>query len=94
MKTLLLSFLVLYVINTPMKEITGKITDKDTSEELAGVRIIVNKKDTTYTDLNGNFKFINIDSIRSIDLKYPSYSPDDFVMMQMDSPTEILSNKN
>ena len=94
MKTLLLSFLILYVINTPLKEITGKVTDKDTSEELTGVMVIVNKKDTTYTDFDGNFRFTNVDSIRTIDLKYPSYSPDDFVMMEMSKSNDMLSKKD
>ncbi|MEN6292789.1 MAG: carboxypeptidase-like regulatory domain-containing protein [Methanobacterium sp.] len=91
MKTFLLSFLVLYLTNAPLKEITGKITDRDTSEELAGVRIIVNKVDTTYTDLDGNFRFTNVDSIRTIELKYPSYSSDDFVMTEVNN---LLTNKN
>lgn len=94
MKTLLLSFLVLYVINTPTKEITGKITDRDTSEELAGVMVIVNKVDTTYTDLDGNFKFQNIDSIRTIDLKYPSYSSDNLVMLQTDKLDNMAAKKD
>lgn len=92
MKTLLLSFLVYYTLST--EGINGKITDKNTSEELAGVMIVVNKKDTTYTDLDGNFRFRNIDSIKTIDLKYPSYSSDDIAMTEMVKPNELLSKKN
>jgi len=92
MKTLLLSFIVYYSISTT--GISGKITDKDTLEELAGVMIIVNKKDTTYTDLDGRFHFNNIDSIGVIDLKYPSYSSDDIVMTETINPNELLSKKN
>lgn len=74
MKTLLLSFIVYYSISSI--GISGKITDKKTSEELAGVMVIVNKKDTTYTDFEGNFYFKNVKKVYDIDLQYPSYSED------------------
>lgn len=62
--------------------ISGKIIDKETSEDLSGVMIIVNEKDTTYTDLYGNFNFKNVKRIEKIDLKYPSYSDDNLVLIQ------------
>jgi len=79
MKSLLLSFLVYYTLSTG--GINGKIIDKNTSEELAGVMVIINKQDTTYTDLDGKFHFKNIDTIKTIDLKYPSYEKNDFILL-------------
>jgi hypothetical protein len=81
MKILLLSFLVYYTLTTT--GISGKITDKSTSEELAGVMVIVNNQDTTYTDFDGVFHFPKIDTIKTIYLKYPSYSSDDMSVIKI-----------
>ena len=92
MKSLLLSFLVYYTLSTG--GINGKIIDKNTSEELAGVMVIINKRDTTYTDLDGNFHFKDINTIRTIDLKYPSYSSDDIAMMEIVNSNKLLTKIN
>ncbi len=80
MKTLLLSFLVYYTLSTG--GINGKIIDKNTLEELAGVMVIINKQDTTYTDLDGKFHFKDINTIKTIDLMYPSYSSEDIGILE------------
>lgn len=69
---LLLSFLLIYNYNIITHELTGKVTDKTSSEELAGVMVIINYNDTTYSDFDGTFK-IKYSNIKTIDLKYPSY---------------------
>ncbi len=79
MKTFLLSFLVYYTLSTG--GINGKIIDKNTSEELAGVRVIVNNKDTVYTDFNGEFKVKSISRIYKIEMSYPSYEKNDFILL-------------
>ena len=68
MKELLLGFLMLY--NISGGNMTGKIIDKSTKEELTGVMVVLNEKDTTYTDFDGVFKFTDVDSVMSIDLEY------------------------
>jgi hypothetical protein len=78
MKILLLSFFIIYSFNYQNKEISGKVLDKNTAEELVGVMVIINKTDTTYTDLDGNFKF-KTDTIKSINLNYISYTEEDMV---------------
>lgn len=62
--------------------LSGNIYDKKTNETLTGVKIIINKKDTVYSDFNGYFKFNNIDSLKHIEISYPSYSSDDIEIIK------------
>ena len=80
MKTFLLAFLVYYSLTTP--GISGKIIDKKTSEELTGVMVVLNNQDTTYTDFDGNFFFPDIDTIKTITLRYPSYNSNDLTLIE------------
>lgn len=82
MKTLLLSFIVYYSISTV--GISGKIVDKETSEELVGVMVIINERDTTYTDFDGNFYFNKEEKIEILFLRYPSYSSDSIKLVEKD----------
>ena len=84
MKTLLLTFLLAYTFNFNNNELKGKVIDKSTSEELAGVMVILNKTDTTYTDFDGNFKFKNINKINKLELKYISYKTDSIIIDNQD----------
>jgi len=55
------------------KMITGKVVDKKSGEELAGVEIKISDK-TIYTDLNGNFSAnVNTESAEAI-IKFVSYN--------------------
>lgn len=82
---LLLSFIVVYNFNVSNKILRGRVVDKDTSETLVGVMVIVNEKDTTYTNMNGYFAVKNIDKFNKINLKYPSYTTDNIVLLGYDS---------
>lgn len=90
MKTFLLSFLIVYSFSN--KEITGIVYDKNTKEKLTGVTVIVNKTDTTYTNFDGVFH-IQTDSIKTIDVTYPSYNKEGFNMIKINKE-ELWNLKN
>lgn len=92
MKTMLLSFVVLYTIATSPIQIKGKVLSKPDSEVLSGVMVIVNKTDTTYTDFDGNFVINGIDSLKRIDLQYPSYTTEGLSLVRL-SDNELISKK-
>jgi len=77
MKILLISLLLSYIIGNNY-EIKGKVTDRNTGEELTGVRIILNEKDTVYTDFDGNFILYSTDSVNVLKLNYISYDEENF----------------
>jgi len=55
--------------------ITGKILDKNTREELAGVRII-SDCDTVYTDFDGNFTIKHLSDTIKLQFNLISYDSD------------------
>ena len=79
---LLLSFLVIYTLNIPQKELKGKITDRETSKNLMGIMVIINQKDTVYTNMNGYFIVKNIQHIESIDVKSLEHNNGDIFMVR------------
>lgn len=93
MKTLALTLLVVYNLSTP-KEIKGTISDLNNNEKLAGVMVIVNKNDTTYTDLDGKFSFKDVKTVKYLDVLYPSYEKNKYILVQesFDSLTVKPSN--
>lgn len=84
MKTMIMAFLVIYSMSNSPKEISGKVLDKYTSEELVGVRVVVNDKDTTYTDLNGDFIINDVDTLKRIYVAYPSYDAEELSIVKID----------
>ena len=85
MKTSLLAFLVIYSLNVKNKEIRGVVYDKTTMEELSGVKVILNQKDTIYTNFDGVFNFQNKDSLQRFDLEYPSYGKEGFMLLKVNN---------
>lgn len=65
--------------STQKASISGKVADKQTGENLAGVLLSI--KDTgikVYTDFDGNFSFENIEpGTYTIEVNYISYSVDE-----------------
>ena len=93
MKTLALTLLVVYNLSTP-KEIKGTISDLNSNEKLAGVMVVVNKNDTTYTDLDGKFSIKNVETVKYLDLVYPSYEKNKIIMVQENLDTLIVKPSN
>ena len=62
--------IVYMIINST---VIGTVKDIKTNEVLTGVRIIVNKTDTTYTDFEGTFVVNHVDTVNTINATYPSY---------------------
>lgn len=75
LKELLAILVVLNLNATKPNHITGKIVDKETQEELIGVKII-SDCDTTYTDINGNFTIMSANDSSNLLVSYISYEPD------------------
>ena len=92
MKTMLLSFVVLYTIATSPVQIRGKVFSKSDSEVLSGVMVVVNKTDTTYTDMDGNFVINGVDSLKRIDLQYPSHTTEGLSLVRL-SDKELITKK-
>lgn len=83
MKKAVFAFLFLLAIAVPAfatgdlkKVITGKVTDKESHETLAGVKVSVEGTSiSTYTDMNGNYTlFIPQDGTTKISFSLVSYS--------------------
>jgi hypothetical protein len=75
LKELLAILVVLNLNVTKPNHITGKIVDKETQEELIGVKII-SDCDTAYTDINGNFTIMSTNDSSNLLVSYISYEPD------------------
>jgi hypothetical protein len=89
MKTLALTLLVAYNLNTP-KEIKGTVSDLNSNEKLAGVMVVVNKNDTTYTDLEGKFSIKDVKTIKYLDVVYPSYEKNNYILVQENLDTLVV----
>jgi len=66
-------------------EISGIIYDKETHEELCGVRVI-SDTDTTYTDFDGHFKLPN-NNITKIKFELISYEKKDTIISK---PNQLI----
>jgi len=62
-------------------EILGIVYDKETHEELCGVRVI-SDSDTTYTDFDGHFKLPNNKEITKIKFELISYDKKDTIIVK------------
>jgi hypothetical protein len=76
-----LLFLIIFAvtINTSEPIISGYVYDKQTNEELCGVRVTTNN-DTTYTDFNGYFEIKNIKNSQ-IKFELISYEKKDTIII-------------
>ena len=81
MKTMIMAFLVVYCMSTP-KEFKGTVMDFNNNEKLVGVMVVANKVDTTYTNLDGEFKLINSNGIQTLNFIYPSYENNNFILIK------------
>lgn len=93
MKTLVMTFLVVYSLNTP-KEFKGTVLDFNNFEKLAGVMVVANKVDTTYTDLNGDFTLKNTNGIKTLDFNLTSYEKNNFILVQENTDTLVVKPIN
>lgn len=77
MLKILLFSLLLFITstNTNPNLIEGKIIDRNTGEELTGVRII-SDCDTVYSDFNGNFKIKTVSDTTNLSFSLISYEPE------------------
>lgn len=66
--------------STPSK-IGGYVYDKNTGEELCGVRVTT-ECDTTYTDFNGHFEVTSSVSCTRIQFKLISYEEKDTIVLK------------
>ena len=66
-------------------EISGFVYDKDTHEELCGVRVI-SDSDTTYTDFDGHFKLPN-NNVTKIKFELISYDKKDTIISK---PNQLI----
>lgn len=89
---MLLSFVVLYTITTSPIQIRGKVLSKTDSEVLSGVMVVINETDTTYTDFDGNFIVNGVDSLKRIDLQYPSYTTEGLSLVRL-SDSKLITKK-
>lgn len=93
MKTLVMTFLVVYSMSTP-KEFKGTVLDFNNNEKLAGVMVVANKVDTTYTDFNGNFSLKNTEGIKTLDFNLTSYEKDKTILVQESLDTLVVKPIN
>ncbi len=65
--------------NIQQASVSGKVIDKQTGESLAGVLVMIKGSDIkSYTDLEGNFSFRNIEpGTYTIAVNYISYAADE-----------------
>lgn len=89
MKTMIMTFLVVYTMITP-KEFKGTVTNINNNEKLSGVMIVANKIDTTYTDLNGDFKLKNDNGINNLEFNYLYYTTKDYILVKDSSEIQIV----
>lgn len=83
MKTMIMSFLVMYCVGTSPKEIKGKVSNKVNYENIEGAKVVVNSKDTVYTDSKGYFLLENVDTLKRIDVFYENNRPNDFSLVRV-----------
>jgi hypothetical protein len=84
MLKILLVYLLLIFINPTISNkniISGKILDKNTREELAGVRII-SDCDTIYSDFNGNFEIKHQSDTTKLKFNLISYTPENLEIIK------------
>lgn len=73
MKIILLSYFVLFYMNAVVPNITKiKVKDSITNEELTGVKVIVNDKDTLYSNFDGEIMYKG--EVNKVQLNLVSYS--------------------
>jgi len=79
-----LLFLIIFAttLNTSELKISGYVYDKQTNEELCGVRVTTNN-DTTYTDFDGYFE-----------IKNPNNSKIKFELISYEKKDTIISDDN
>lgn len=77
MLKILIFSLLLFInsTNTNQNIISGKILDKNTREELAGVRII-SDCNTVYSDFDGCFSIKHLSDTTNLQFNLISYEPD------------------
>ncbi len=78
--------------NLSSTQISGKVVDHLTGENLAGVKIqVLNSDITVYTDLDGNFnlEFREIDKESHVQISYISYETTVIQMKSMSNSGEI-----
>ena len=85
---LILSFIISLQTST-FPKITGKIIDKQTQEELVGVRII-SDSDTTYSDINGDFEINTLTDTSNLIFYFISYQSN---TLNVNTDYEYLSKK-
>jgi CarboxypepD_reg-like domain len=68
-------FVIINSVNFITDTIGGKVYDKNTKNELAGVQIICGS-DTTYSDINGNFIFKSKKDTNILYFNYNTYESD------------------
>ncbi|MEA3295889.1 MAG: carboxypeptidase-like regulatory domain-containing protein [Patescibacteria group bacterium] len=86
LKILIFSLLLLLFINstnTNQNIISGKILNKNTREELAGVRII-SDCDTVYSDFDGDFKIKTVSDTTNLSFSLISYEPENLKVIKIE----------
>ena len=81
LKEILILSLIISLQTSTFPKITGKIIDKQTQEELVGVKII-SDSDTTYSDMNGNFTINTLTNTSNLTFSYISYQSDTLNVMK------------
>ena len=76
----ILPLLMILMIKSNESKLIGYVIDKNTNEELCGVRVIINN-DTTYTDFDGCFYMENVLDTTNIELSLISYEKKDFIIV-------------
>ncbi len=80
LKILLISLSLIFInLSNSNNIIKGKILDKNTKEELAGVRII-SDCDTVYSDFDGNFKIKYISDTTKLKINLISYDTENLLV--------------
>lgn len=90
MKKIIIAIFVILITTSggsPEKAIKGIVIDKETKEELVGVKIEAGKE-TTYTDMEGKFKIKGKDAMIKVTLI--SYQP---ILIKSEEAEEIRLNK-
>ena len=67
--TTLFSFMIVYTILNGT--VIGTVQDYKTKKDCYGAQVIVNAKDTVYTNFDGSFIVHNVDSVKTLTTSYP-----------------------
>ena len=67
-------------LSEPGVNMVGIVKDSETQEELVGVQVIINEKDTLYTNLDGQINYVlGEEDLKTIEINYQSYESKKYV---------------